>query len=173
MKKISIIASILGLFLYSSCTKYQPEEYGPIEFEAVFDTPRFENTENVVDVTIELDFTPEDFKINRDEIYSMTMKEIKITTDYENGFGDFDNIRFEIKADGVSSEVVGTMKVNGSPKELIIPGLNESEIKKFKNVNKYYLEITGVTKPDVEESYDDINIQGSFVMNIMVPEKNK
>jgi hypothetical protein len=99
------------------------------------------------------------------------MKEIKITTDYENGFGDFDNILCSIMADGVQSEKVGTIKIEGSPKELIIPGLSESEIEEFKNVKKFHLEITAVTKPGIEDVYEDINIKGAFVMNIMVPEK--
>jgi hypothetical protein len=33
------------------------------------------------------------------------------------------------------------------------------------------MEITAVTKDDIEDIYEDINIKGSFTMDIMVPEK--
>jgi hypothetical protein len=169
MKLREFVLLLLVVSLLNSCTNYQPEKYGPIEFESVLEGPLF--GEMVVDALVELDFSPEDFGIKRDEIHSMVMKEIKITTDYENGFGDFDNILCSIMADGVQSEKVGTIKIEGSPKELIIPGLSESEIEEFKNVKKFHLEITAVTKPGIEDVYEDINIKGAFVMNIMVPEK--
>lgn len=171
MKKTFLLLATVGLFVVSSCKSYEPETYGPIEFESSFEGPLF--GEMVVDALIELDFTPEDYGINRDEIHSMILQEIRISTDYENGFGDFDNILFSIMADGVQSEKVATMKIEGSPNELVVPGLSESEIKKFKNVKKFHLEITAVTKPDIEDVYEDIDIQGSFTMNIMVPQKKK
>lgn len=173
MKRFLLLAPIASLLLMNSCTNYQPEKYGPIEFDAVLEGPRYGGSEMVIDALVELDFRPEDYNINRDEIHSMVMNEIVLTTDYENGFGDFDNILFSFIADGVQSEKVATVKIDGSPKELVIPGLSESEIKKFKNVKKFHLEITAVTRPDIEESYDDIEIKGSMVMNIMVPEKKK
>lgn len=171
MKKLLLLLPLSALLVLNSCTNYQPEMYGPVEFETVLEGPRYAGSEMVIDALVELDFTPEDFNINRDEIYSMIMNEITLTTDYENGFGDFDNILFSFIADGVQSEKVATVKIEGSPKELVIPGLSESQIKKFKNVKKFHLEITAVTRPDIEESYDDIEIKGSMVMNIMVPEK--
>lgn len=171
MKKTLLLLAAIGIFVVSSCKSYEPETYGPVEFESYFEGPLF--SEMVVDALVELDFKPEDYGINRDEIHSMILQEIRISTDYENGFGDFDNVLFSIMADGVQSEKVATIKIEGSPKELVVPGLNESEIKKFKNVKKFHLEITAVTKPDIEDVYEDINIQGSFTMNIMVPQKKK
>lgn len=171
MRRLLIFLPLVLVLLLHACTNYQPEAYGPIEFETVLEGPFFGDM--VVDAVVELDFDPKNFKIEKEEIHSMIMKEIKISTDYENGFGDFDNILFSIMADGVQSEKVATVKIEGSPKELVIPGLSESEIKKFKNVKKFYLEITAVTKPGLEEVYDDIPVKGSFTMNIMIPEKKK
>jgi hypothetical protein len=171
MKKTTLFIAFFSLIGLSGCTTYQPETYGPIEFEAVLEGPFF--GEMVVDALVEMEFSPEEFGIKRDEIHSMIMQEIKLTTDYENGFGDFDNILVSLMADGVQSEKVATVKIEGSPKELIIPGLKESEIEEFKNVKKFHLEITAVTKPEIDDVYDDIEIKGSFVMNIMVPEKKK
>lgn len=171
MKKITLFLPLLGLILVSSCKSYEPENYGPIAFDTVLEGPFY--GEMVIDALVEMDFSPEDYGIKRDEIHSMIMQEIKLSTDYENGFGDFDNILVSVMADGVQSEKVATIKIEGAPKELTIPGLSESEIKKFKNVKKFHLEITAVTKPEIEEVYDDIEVRGSFIMNIMVPEKKK
>jgi hypothetical protein len=129
MKRIILFLPILGLLVFSSCKSYEPETYGPITFETVLEGPFF--AEMVVDALVELEFSPEDYGIKRDDIHSMIMQEIKLSTDYENGFGDFDNILVSVMADGVQSEKVATIKIEGSPQELIIPGLSESEIKKF------------------------------------------
>jgi hypothetical protein len=95
-----------------------------------------------------------------------------LTTTYENGFGDFDNILVSFIPDGAQSQKVGTISIEGSPKEIIIPGLKESEIAEFKDVKKFHLEITAVTKRGIEDIYDDIPIKGSFTMDIMIPEKD-
>jgi hypothetical protein len=169
MNKWSLLIPAMCLLGLSSCRSYEPELYGPVEFESSFEGPLF--GEMVVDALVELEFEPENFGINREDIHSMLMREIQISTDYKNGFGDFDNIQFSVMADGVKSEKVATIKINGSPKELLIPGLAESEIKKFKDVRKFYLEITAVTKPELYEVYEDIAFRGSMTMDIMVPEK--
>jgi hypothetical protein len=169
MKKYSLFALFsAGLFL-GSCTNYAPMKYGPIEFTGAFEGPVFE--QGVVDVHFDFDFKPEDYGIDRNDVYSMVMSEVKLTTDFENGFGDFENISCIIMADGVKAEKVGTLNIKGAPSEITIPGLTESEIKKFKNVKKFHFEITAVAKSGIDDIYDDINIAGSFTMNIMVPEK--
>jgi len=162
--------ALLGTMLVG-CKSYVAESYGPIEFETVLEGPLFGSS--VVDAQLEFEFKPGDFNINGEDVYSMIMQEITISTDYENGFGDFDNISFIISADGVDAANVATVKITDNSNSLTIAGLAEAEIKKFKNVKKFYLEITAVTKADIEDVYDDINIAGSFTMNIMVPEKKK
>jgi hypothetical protein len=164
------VYTILGVILFG-CKSYEPQTYGEIDFETVLEGPLFGSS--VVDAQLEFSFNPSEFGINPDEVHSMVMKEITISTDYENGFGDFDNISFIISADGVDAANVATVKIADNRSTLTIPGLPEAEIKKFKNVKTFYLEITAVTKPDIEDVYDDINISGSFTMNIMVPEKKK
>jgi hypothetical protein len=171
MKKTLILAlAFVGLGL-NSCTNYEPASYGPVEFESFFEGPLYAGS--VVDAIIELDFAPQDYGINADEVHSMVMKEIVLNTDYENGFGDFDNISFIISADGVEAANVATIKIKDNSNTLTIPGLSEAEIKKFKGVKKYYLQITAVTKADLEDTYEDVPFTGSFTMNIMVPEKKK
>ena len=66
---------------------------------------------------------------------------------------------------------MATIKITDNSNSLTIPGLSEAEIKKFKDVKTFYMEITAVTKDDIEDIYEDINIKGSFTMDIMVPEK--
>lgn len=169
-KPILGIFALLGATLIG-CTNYVPEDYGPVEFESFFEGPLYAGS--VVDATIEFEFKPENFGITADEVHSMVMKEITLNTDYENGFGDFENISFIISADGVEAANVATVKVSDNSKTLTIPGLSEAEIKKFKNVDKFYLQITAVTKSDLEDTYEDVPFSGSFTMNIMIPEKKK
>lgn len=164
------VFALLGVMLVG-CKSYVAEPYGPIEFETILEGPLFGSS--VVDAQLQFEFNPGNFNINGEEVYSMAMQEITISTDYENGFGDFDNISFIISADGVDAANVATVKIKDNSNTLTIQGLSEAEIKKFKNVKTFYLEITAVTKPDIEDVYDDINITGSFTMNIMVPEKKK
>ncbi len=162
--------ALLGITLFG-CKSYVPETYGPIEFEAMLEGPLFGSS--VVDAQMEFEFKPGDFGINEDDVYSMIMKEITLSTDYENGFGDFDNISVIISADGVEAANVATIQITDNSNTLTIPGLAEAEIKKFKRVKTFHMEITAVTKPDIEDVYDDIYINGSFTMHIMVPEKKK
>lgn len=162
--------ALLGIALFG-CKSYVPETYGPIEFEAMLEGPLFGSS--VVDAQMEFEFKPGDFGINEDDVYSMIMKEITLSTDYENGFGDFDNISVIISADGVEAANVATIQITDNSNTLTIPGLAEAEIKKFKRVKTFHMEITAVTKPDIEDVYDDIYISGTFTMHIMVPEKKK
>ncbi|NBR14964.1 MAG: hypothetical protein EBU01_10365, partial [Crocinitomicaceae bacterium] len=61
-------------------------------------------------------------------------------------------------------------KVKGNPKSLVIKGLKEAEIEGFKNIKKFYFEVTGITK---EDSFDDMKLKGTIKMDIMIPEKKK
>jgi len=165
------ILGVLALFgaTLIGCTNYVPATYGPVEFETMLEGPFFASS--VADAQLEFEFKPEDFGIGADDVHSMVMKEIVLTTDCENGFADFDNISVIISADGVEAANVATMKIKDSGNTLTIPGLTEAEIKDFKGVKKFYMEITAVTKDDIEDIYEDVNIKGSFTMDIMVPEK--
>jgi hypothetical protein len=167
-KPILGVIALLGATLIG-CTNYVPATYGPVEFETMLEGPFFASS--VADAQLEFEFTPKNFGIGAEDVHSMVMKEITISTDYVNGFGDFDNISFIISADGVEAANVATIKITDNSNSLTIPGLSEAEIKKFKDVKTFYLEITAVTKDDIEDIYEDINIKGSFTMDIMVPEK--
>lgn len=156
---------VATLFVMHSCTTYEPKEYGPVDFELLIEGPVFEGS--VADGITTIAFKPEDFGINRDDIYSMKVKEIKITTDYEGGLGAFENIVFTIMTDDTETKEVASIKIEGNPSELTLKGLEEAEIKGFSKIDEFYLEIMGITK---EEGYDDIIIKGSLVMNVMVPE---
>jgi len=169
MKKTAYFALTLFGVALSGCKSYVPQTYGPVEFESYFEGPLYPS--GVLDAQIEFDFSPEDFDISRDDVHSMILDEITLTTEYENGFGDFENISFMISADGVEAANVATINITDNSKELVVPGLAEGEIKKFKNVKKYYLQITAVAKPDIEETYEDIDIKGAFSMSIMIPDK--
>lgn len=158
--------ALLGSTLVG-CKSYVPETYGPVEFETTLEG----YGGSVVDALMEFEFDPSAFGIEANDVHSMIMKEITISTSAENGFGDFDNISFIISADGVEAANVATVKINDESQTITIPGLAEAEIKKFKNVKTFYLEITAVTKS--EDYFDDLDLTGSFTLNIMVPEKKK
>jgi len=165
-KPILWAVALIGIALVG-CKSYVPETYGPVEFETTLEG----YGGSVVDALMEFEFDPSAFGIDGNEVHSMIMNEITISTDAENGFGDFKNISFIMSADGVEAANVATVKINDDSQTITIPGLAEAEIKKFKDVKTFYLEITAVTKS--EDYFDDLAITGSFTMNIMVPEKKK
>ena len=169
MKNPLLWSATIFAAILIGCTSYAPEKYGPIEFETFLEGPLFAS--GVVDAQIEFEFTPSEFGINIDDVHSMVMNEITLSTDYENGFGDFDNISVIISADGVEAANVATIQITDNSNTITIPGLKEAEIKDFKDVKTFFMEITAVTKADIEDIYDDINLKGSFTMDIMVPEK--
>jgi hypothetical protein len=113
-------------------------------------------------------FTPEDFGITRDEVYSMKVSEITLTTDAEGGLGVFENLVFSVMTDDTETKEVASVKIEGNPTSLKINGLEEAEIKGFKKIQEFYLEVVGIAK---EDGFEDINLKGTIKMNVMIPEK--
>jgi len=167
MKKIKIlILPLLAILLICGCTNYEPKVYGPVEFEITLEGPFFKD--GVGEGMTTVSFSPEDFGISRDEVFSMKVNEITLETVGEGNLGVFENLVFSVMTDETDTKEVASVKVNGNPKELVIKGLQEAEIEGFKKIKKFYLEVVGITK---EESYDDIKIKGTIKMDIMIPEK--
>jgi hypothetical protein len=167
MKNIKrLFVPLLAIGLVSSCTTYEPKVYGPVEFEITIEGPLFEG--GVSDGMTTVKFNPEDFGISRDEVYSMKVSEITLTTDAEGGLGVFENLVFSVMTDDTETKEVASVKVEGNPKSLVIKGLEEAEIKGFKKIQEFYLEVVGIAKDD---GFDDINLKGTIKMNVMIPEK--
>jgi hypothetical protein len=169
MKKIKILFfPILALALFFGCTSYEPKVYGPVDFEIELEGPFFKD--GVTDGMTVVKFKPEDFGISRDEIFSMKVNEITLETDAEGGLGMFENLVFSVMTDDTETKEVANTKVKGNPKKLVIKGLQEAEIEGFKNIKKFYFEVTGITKKD---SFDNMKLKGTIKMDIMIPEKKK
>lgn len=167
MKKIKILTvPLLAIMLLFGCTNYEPKVYGPVEFEITLEGPFFKD--GVGEGMTTINFKPEDFGITRDEIFSMKVNEITLETDAEGGLGIFENLVFSVMTDKTETKEVATTKVKGNPKKLVIKGLQEAEIEGFKNIDKFYFEVVGITK---EDSFDNIKLKGTIKMDIMIPEK--
>ena len=76
-KPILGVIALLGATLIG-CTNYVPATYGPVEFETMLEGPFFASS--VADAQFEFEFTPKDFGINAEDVHSMVMKEITIST---------------------------------------------------------------------------------------------
>jgi hypothetical protein len=167
MKKIKILTvPLLAIMLLFGCTNYEPKVYGPVEFEITLEGPFFKD--GVGEGMTTISFKPEDFGITRDEIFSMKVKEITLETDAEGGLGIFENLVFSVMTDKTETKEVATTKVKGNPKKLVIKGLQEAEIEGFKDIDKFYFEVVGITK---EDSFDNIKLKGTIKMDIMIPDK--
>jgi hypothetical protein len=82
--------------------------------------------------------------------------------------GAFENLVFAVMTDDTDTKEVASTKVKGNPKELKIKGLQEAEIEGFKGIKEFYLEVTCITKADLEEN---LKLKGTIKMDIMIPEK--
>ena len=167
MKKIKILFfPILALALFFGCTSYEPKVYGPVDFEIELEGPFFKD--GVTDCMTVVKFKPEDFGISRDEIFSMKVNEITLKCESDSGLGAFENLVFAVMTDDTDTKEVASTKVKGNPKELKIKGLQEAEIEGFKGIKEFYLEVTCITKADLEEN---LKLKGTIKMDIMIPEK--
>lgn len=166
MKKVkSLILPLLATILLLGCTNYEPKVYGPVDFEIELEGPFFKD--GVTDGMTIVNFKPEDFGISRAEIFSMKVNEIKLETDAEGGLGMFENLVFSVMTDDTETKEVAAVKVNSKSKTMIIKGLQEAEIEGFKNIKKFYFEVTGITK---EDAFDNVKLKGTIKMDIMIPE---
>ena len=157
-------ALVLG-FLVGACTSYEPQVYGPQEYELTLEGPFFEG--GVADGIATLKFDPEKFGLKRDQIHSMKLNEITVSCDHPDGMGIFENIVFSVMTDNTDTKELASKKIKGNAKEITIKGLDKAEIEGFANTKDFYLEMTGITRKDVEEN---IVIKGKLSLNIMIPE---
>jgi len=168
MKKIKILfVPVLVVMLLVGCTSYEPKVYGPVDFEITLEGPFFKD--GMTDGMTVVRFKPEDFGITREEIFSMKVNEITLTTDTEGGLGVFENLVFSVMTDDTETKEVASVKVKGKPSNLKIKGLQEAEIEGFKNTKEFYLEVTGITKEDAD--LENLKLTGTIKMDLMIPEK--
>ncbi len=161
-----LIFPVLIVMMFVGCTSYEPKVYGPVDFEITLEGPFFKD--GMTDGMTVLRFKPEDFDISREEIFSMKVNEITLTSETEGGLGIFENLVFSVMTDNTEAKEVASTKVKGKPNTLKIKGLQEAEIEGFKNTKEFYLEVTGITKEDFE---DNLKLKGTIKMDLMIPEK--
>jgi len=164
MKYLSkMLLSALAAMLLFSCSNHEAKKYGPVEFEIPVEGPLF--AESVAEGVVTIPFKPEDFGISREEVHSMKLDQIVLTCDHPDGLGIFNNVVFTVMTDNTESKEVASQKIKGSPKELTIKGLEQAEIEGFSETDKFYLEMTGIARKDVE---DNVNLKGRLTLSVMI-----
>ena len=163
--KFLFVCSVLLLTLFS-CGNHEAKKYGPVTFEIPIEGPIF--AESLAEGVVTLAFTPEDFGISRKEIHSMKLDEIELTTDHPDGLAIFDNVVFTVMTDNTESKEVASTKIKGNPKTMTIKGLEQAEIEGFAETDKFYLEMTGISKKDFD---DNITVKGKMILSVMVDQK--
>lgn len=171
MKKIfyGVLVSTLFLGVFS-CTSYEDKEYGPVEYEVAFEGGDDWLFEGPVEAITTIEFKPEDYGFSKENVGGMKLKSITINTDNENGFDVFDNMKVEVSSPNTDMLTIGVMnKVEGG-KSLTIEGLEESKIENFKEVDEFFLHISGNLTQELEESF---TISGSFTLLVESSEKDE
>ena len=167
MKKIKyLVMSFLSLLLFLGCTSYEPKVYGPVDFEISFEGPFFKD--GVTDGIATVKFEPEKFGISREEIVSLKVNEITVSTESKEGLGIFENLVFSIMTNNTETKEVASSKIKTKSKNISLKGLQEVEIKGFRDTKEFFLEATGITNQDFE---GDFKLKGTIKMELKVPEK--
>lgn len=161
LKKITIV--VISAILFVSCANHEAKNYGPVEFEIPIEGPLF--VESLAEGVVTIPFKPEDFGITRDEVQGMKLDQIELASDHPDGLGIFNNVVFTIMTDNTESKDVASQKIKGSPKRLIIKGLDEAEIEGFSQTDKFYLEMTGISRKDVA---DNVTLKGRITLRVLV-----
>lgn len=159
-------ASAVVFFTLFSCGNHEAKKYGPIDFEIPIEGPIF--AESIAEGVVTLAFKPEDFGITRQEVHSMILDDIELTTDHPDGVGIFDNVVFTVMTDNTESKEVASSKIKGNSKRIKLKGLQEAEIEGFSETNQFYLEMTGISKKDFDEN---ITVKGKITLSVMVDQK--
>jgi hypothetical protein len=158
-----LIPILFSFVLFSSCSNYEAKKYGPVEFEIPVEGPIF--SESVAEGVVTIPFNPEKFGISREEVHSMKLDEIHISVNHPDGLGVFNNVVFTVMTDNTESKEVASQKIKGNPKSLTIKGLEQAEIEGFSKTDKFYLEMTGISRKDIE---DNLTIQGRLTLSVMI-----
>jgi hypothetical protein len=170
MRKIFSILSLALIVSISSCTSYEDKEYGPIAFDAAFEGGDDWLFEGPVEAITTIKFKPEDFGFSKENVGGMRLKSITITTENQNGFDLFDNMKVEVSSPNTDMLTIGVMnKVKGG-KSLTIEGLKESKIENFNEVDEFFLHISGNLTQELEESF---KINGTFTLLVESSENNE
>lgn len=173
-----LLAAGIGVLLYFIFRpSYVPSEYGPIKFEITMkpdpDAEAYGYEPTFVNGQTEVEFSPEDAGIVRDEINALRLKHITFKTDYKDGFDAFDHITVTINSDETETIDVGSFKIEpGTKDSLVIEGREEGEVPDFKNIKKFRLLVT----LNIKEGYkieENVNFTGNMMLNVMVVENDK
>lgn len=167
MKRI-IFASLLGAAIATSCTSYEDKEYGPVHYSIDMEDGDEDLFEGPVEGITTIKFSPEDFGFSKESVGGMRLNQITLTTSNSSGFGVFDNLKVEVSSKNTDMLVIGVLNDVPSGNEVIIKGLDEAKIKNFKEVDEFYLHISGNLKEDLEEA---ITISGEFTLRVESSEK--
>lgn len=170
MKKIFLSTLILGLIgSFTSCTSYEDKEYGPVEFKTAFEDGDDWLFEGPVEAIKTIPFNPEEYGFSKENVGGMRLKTIIINTTNEHGFGIFDNMKVEVSSPNTDMLTIGVLNTIEDGKSLTIKGLEDSKIKNFKEVDEFYLHISGNLTEELEESFE---ISGTFTLLVESSEKD-
>lgn len=157
---IGLIA-LFSIILISSCTSYEEKEYGPVSFEMSFEDGDDFLFEGPIEAIVTIPFKPEDYGFKKESVGGMKLKDISISTTNNVGFGVFDNLKIEVSSPNTEMLTIGVLNTVPDAQEIKIEGLDEAQIKKFNQVDEFYLHISGNLTEDLEETF---SIAGDFTL---------
>jgi hypothetical protein len=169
MKRIALLNFLLAGVFVSSCTSYEDKEYGPVAYTIQMEDGDEDLFEGPIEGITTIKFTPEDFGFSKNSVGGMRLKEITLKTDNSAGFGAFDNLKIEVSSSNTDMLTIGVLNAVPAGNEITITGLDEAKIKKFKEVDEFYLHISGNLLEDMEEAF---SISGEFILRVESSEKD-
>lgn len=154
---------VLGFVFLSSCKSYNDKEYGPEEFSTAFEDGDEWLFEGPVEAIAVLNFNPEEYGFSKENVGGMRLKTISLNTDNENGFGVFESLKIEVSSPNTEMLTIGVLNSVPDANSVEIQGLDQSKIKNFKEVDEYYLHISGNLKNELESSF---NVSGELTLAV-------
>lgn len=162
LKFLSLVVLLGALF---SCTSYTDKKYGPIEFEAAFedgDDWLFEGS-NIEAVTT-IKFDPEEYGFSKESVGGMRLNRITIKSENDFSLSVLENLKVEVSSKKTDMLTIGVLnEIPNDAVEVSFEGLEEAKIKKFNQVDEFYLIISGNLLEEVNEPF---KISGEFTLNV-------
>lgn len=161
---------LLTIILVTSCTSYKDKEYGPIDFEVAFEGGDDWLFEGPIEAIKTIPFNPEEYGFSKENVGGMRLKSMTINTDNSYGFGVFENMKVEVSSPNTEMLTIGVLNSVDDGNSLTIDGLDEAKIKKFNQVEEFFLHISGNLSQELEESFE---ISGTFTLLVESSDKDE
>lgn len=164
MKVLKFISLVVLMGAFFSCTSYKDKKYGPIEFEAAFedgDDWLFEGS-NIEAVTT-IKFDPEEYGFSKESVGGMRLDRITIKSESDFNLGVLENLKVEVSSKKTDMLTIGVLNEVPGAIEVSFEGLEDAKIKKFNQVDEFYLIVSGNLLEEVNEPF---KISGEFTLKV-------